>query len=166
MQNNFISVKDFEDTRTIYSASKPVEIFMGSDTENIIDKLFNTILNRIQEAMETSNERGSGFTDKSIGLLYYHFQRIDIRRGGPYTASPKWIVNKKATINPKDEKDNKCFRWSIIAELNTLIALNILFISHNSEEINIAYKSRYNTRKNQVILLMINDEANNCITLL
>ena len=24
MQNNFISVKDFEDTRTIYSASNPV----------------------------------------------------------------------------------------------------------------------------------------------
>ena len=44
MQNNFISVKDFEDTRTIYLASKPVEIFLGSDTENIIDTLFNTIL--------------------------------------------------------------------------------------------------------------------------
>ena len=51
MQNNFISVKDFEDTRTIYSASKPVQVCMGSDTENIIDALFNTILNRIQLAM-------------------------------------------------------------------------------------------------------------------
>ena len=39
MQNNYISVKDFEDTRTIYSASKPVEIFMGSDTEKIIHTL-------------------------------------------------------------------------------------------------------------------------------
>ena len=47
IKNNFISVKDFEDTRTIYSASKPVEIFMGSDTENIIDTLFNTVLNKI-----------------------------------------------------------------------------------------------------------------------
>ena len=53
MKNNSISVKDFEDTRTIYSVSRPVEIFMGSDTENIIDTLFNTILNIIQEAMET-----------------------------------------------------------------------------------------------------------------
>ena len=47
MQNNFISDKDFEDTCTINSASKPVEIFMGSDTENTIDTLFNTVLNRI-----------------------------------------------------------------------------------------------------------------------
>ena len=112
MQNNFISVKDFEDTRTIYLASKPVEIFMGSDTKNIIGTLFDTILNKIQQAMETSNERESGFTHESVGLLYYHFQRIDIRRGGSYIASPDWIVNKKATINPKTEKDNECFKWS------------------------------------------------------
>ena len=39
MQNNFISVKDFRDTCNIYSASKPVEIFMGSDTENATDAL-------------------------------------------------------------------------------------------------------------------------------
>ena len=45
---------------------------------------------------------------------------------------------------------------------NTSIALYILFISYNSEEIKLAYKSNYNKRKNQVILLMINDEANNC----
>ena len=73
MKNNFISVKGFEHTRTIYSASIPVEIFMGSGTENIIDTVFNTTLNRIQQAMETSNERGSGFTHDSVGLLYYYF---------------------------------------------------------------------------------------------
>ena len=118
IKNNFISVKDFEDTQTIYSASEPVELFMGSDTENIIDMLFNTILNRIQEAMETSNERGSGFTHDSVGLLYYHFQKLDIIRAESYIVSPDWIASKKATINPKNEKDNECFKWSIIAELN------------------------------------------------
>ena len=84
MQNNFISDKNFEDTCTIYSASKPVEVFMGSDTENATDTLFNTILNRIQQAIETSNERGSGFTHESVALLYYYFQKIDIRKGESY----------------------------------------------------------------------------------
>ena len=70
MQNSFISDKD---PRTICSASKPVEIFMGSDTENAIDTLFNTILDRIQQAIETSNERGSRFTHESVALLYYYF---------------------------------------------------------------------------------------------
>ena len=197
IKNNFNSVKYFEDTRTIYLASKPVEIFMGSNTENVIATLFNTILNKIQQATETSNERGSGFTHDSVELLYYHFQRIDIRRGESYIASSDWIARKKATINPKNEKDNECFKWSIIVGLNynriqekelkklkfrrvdtdfssyqrdweefeqenNSIALNIFFVSHNIEEIKLAYKSICNKRKNQVILLIMNDEANNC----
>ena len=31
--------------------------------------------------------------------------------------SSDWIASKKATINPKKEKDNECFNWSIIAGL-------------------------------------------------
>ena len=171
---------------------------MGSDTEDVIDKLFNTLLQRFQHAQETSNERGRSFIPDSVELLYYYFQKIDIRRGESYIVSPDWIASKKATINPKNEKDNKCFQWSIISRLNyykikekelkkilkfkrvdtdfssynreleefeqsiTSILLNILFVSYNSEEIKLAYKSNYNKRKNQVILLMINDEANNC----
>ena len=50
MLNNCISSKYFEETCSIYSASVPVEIFMGSDTDDIIDELFTTILERFQEA--------------------------------------------------------------------------------------------------------------------
>ena len=35
MQNICISTKDFEETRTIYSACEPVDIFMGSDTKYV-----------------------------------------------------------------------------------------------------------------------------------
>ena len=41
------------------------------------------------------------------------------------------------------------------------MALNVLFVSHDSEEIKLEYKSNYNESKNQVILLMIYDETNN-----
>ena len=110
-----------------------------------------------------------------VSDCYYHYQRRDIRRAESYIISPDWIVSKKATINPKNEKYNKCFQWSIISGLNynrikekelkkmlkfkradiyfsssqrdweefvqnnTAIALNILFVSHNSEEIKLAY---------------------------
>ena len=50
--------------------------------------------------------------------LDYHFQKIDIKRAESYIVSPDWIASKKATINPKNEKNNKCFQWSIIAGLN------------------------------------------------
>ena len=41
-------------------------------------------------------------------------------------------------------------------ESNNEIALNILYVPHNTKKINIAYKSKHNlTREKQVILLMI-----------
>ena len=52
--------------------------------------------------------------------------------------------------------------WEEFEQENTSVTLNILFVSHNSEEVKLAYKSSYNKPKNQVILLMINSEANNC----
>ena len=53
--------------------------------------------------------------------------------------------------------------WKEFEQNNTLIALNVLFLSCKSEEIKLAYKSRYNNkRKNHANLLMINDEAKDC----
>ena len=89
MQNNCISTKDFEETRTIYSASKSVEILMGSHTDDVIDRLFDTTLQKFQQAIEISNERGGEFTHESVVLLYYYFQKIDIRRAESYIKSPK-----------------------------------------------------------------------------
>ena len=50
MQNSCISTKNFEEFRTMYTKSKPIENFMGSDTENVIDTLSNTLLQRFQHA--------------------------------------------------------------------------------------------------------------------
>ena len=102
----------------MHPKSKRVEVYMGSDTENVINTLFNTLLQNFQLIQETSNERGREFIPDSVELLYYHFQRIHIKRAELYIMSPDWIASKKATINPKNEKDNKCFQWSVIAGLN------------------------------------------------
>ena len=107
MQNSWICTKRFEETCTIYSKREPVEIFIGSDAEDVIDTIFNTILQRFQHAQETSNDKGREFIPENVELLYYHFQKIDIRRAESYIMSPDWIVKKKATRNPKNEKDNK-----------------------------------------------------------
>ena len=118
MQNNCISIKSFEDTRTVYSASKPVEVFVGSNTDDATDALFDTVLQRFQKAIETSNDNGSGFTNEYIALLYYNFQKIDIQRAESYIKSPDWLVNKGATINRRNENDNKCFQYAITIALN------------------------------------------------
>ena len=104
MQNSCVSTKSFEEFHTIHSKSELIEIFMGSNTEDVIDKLFSAVLQRFQRAQETSNDKGSQFIPDSIELLYYHFQRIYIRRAESYIVSPDWIASKKATINPKMKK--------------------------------------------------------------
>ena len=49
---------------------------------------------------------------------------------------------------------------------NKKIALNILFIRHNTEIMRVAYRSKYNNKsKKQVILLMIIDGKNSIILL-
>ena len=62
---------------------------------------------------------------------------------------------KKADI---DFSSNQRY-WENFEQENNSIAINVLFVPHDSEEIKLAYKSIYNKCKNQVILLMINDKA-------
>ena len=117
MYIKWISTKSFDETRTMHPESKLGEFYMSSDTENVINTLFNTFLQNFQRIQETQNERGSEFIPDSIELLEYELHKIDIIRAESYIVYPEWIASKTATINPKNEKD-KCFQWSIIAGLN------------------------------------------------
>ena len=51
--------------------------------------------------------------------------------------------------------------WEEFEQSNTSIFLNIFILPQNSEEKKLAYRSNYNDRENQIILLMTNDKANN-----
>ena len=133
--------------------------------------------------------------DDGINFFYYNFNKTSIYRGGSYIDSPKWLKDKKSTINPKNndlkyfqyaatsalnfdnhpEKISKTrpfidqYNWKDIDfhatskdwkkfELNNKVALNILFVPHNTKKIQLAYRSKYNlTYNKQTILLMITD---------
>ena len=184
--------------RTFYVNSDNEEIRSGNETVEIINKLFESFLNNYQKE-EKILSNGSNFVFESVKILYYHIHKISLKRGKSYIKSPEWILNKRATINPKN-KDNKCFQYAITAALNhqkienhperisnikpfidqdnwrgidfpagikeckkfeqnnNTIALNTLYVPPNTKTINLAYKSIYNhKRKNQVVLLMIAD---------
>ena len=96
MQNNCISTKYCEDTRSIYPASKPAQVFMCSNTDDAIDTLFDTLLQRFQQAIETLNENGRGFTHESVSLLCYYFMKIDIKRAESQPVF-RLVKNKGAT---------------------------------------------------------------------
>ena len=100
MQINFIFSKDSEEIRTMHTKSHNIEIIMGSETNDIIEELRESLLQKYQEGLEESMRR-SDFVCNSIDLLYYHIQKIGLKRGGSYIDSPEWLKNKKARINPK-----------------------------------------------------------------
>ena len=193
---NFISLRPGSDeTRVMHTRSVNEEFMNGSDTDEIIKKLFRYREN-LQEKM-----KGSDFAFEGVNYLYYDLNKISISKGGSYIDSPKWLKDKKSTINPKNN-DYKCFQYAVTLalnldkinknsqriskikpfieeynwkdidfpstskdwkkfELNNQVALNILYVPHNTKKIEIAYKSKHNlTREKQIILLMISNGEN------
>ena len=195
---NFISSKNFNDVRDMHRKSDNVEIMIEVDTNEIIEKLFDSILQRHKKGLEESM-KGSDFVFDYVESLNYIFHKIDLKRCGSYTETPKWIKKKKATINFKN-KDDKCFQYSVTIALNydemkinhqrlsrinkfvnrydwseinfpshvadwkrfelnnNSVPLNVLHIPYGEKTIRHSYKSKYNLkRENQVILLIISD---------
>ena len=52
MAINFISSKDSDETRTMYTKINNVEIMVGSETNEIIKGLFESFLQKYQEGLE------------------------------------------------------------------------------------------------------------------
>ena len=52
MSINFISSKDSDETRNMSTKSDNMEIMMGSETEEIIIELFESLLQKYQEGLK------------------------------------------------------------------------------------------------------------------
>ena len=198
---NFISLKPgSNETRVMYIKSDNEEFMSGDNTNEIIKLLFESFLQRFEENLQ-NKMIGSKFEFDGINFFYYSFNKTSIYRGSTYIDSPKWLKDKKSTINLKNN-DDKCFQYAVTLtinldniekilqriskvkpfidqynwkdidfpltnkdwrklELNNDIALNILYIPHNTKKIQLAYRSKNNlTCDKQIILLMITDGEN------
>ena len=114
---NFISLKPGSgETRIMYTRSDNIEIMFGDDNDDIIEQLFESLLQKYEENLQ-NKIRGSEFEFDGVNFLYYDFNKTSINRGGSYIDSPKWLKNKKSTINPKNN-DDKCFQYAVTLALN------------------------------------------------
>ena len=84
----------------MHTKADNVEITIGSETDEIIKKLFESIFYKYQEGLEKSM-KGSEFNFDSVDLLYYKLDKVSLSRSGSCIDSPEWLKNEKATINPK-----------------------------------------------------------------
>ena len=100
----------------MHTKSNNVEIMIGSETDEIIEDLFEFFSQKYQEGLKESM-RGSEFVYDSIDALYYSLNKVSSSRDGSYIDSPKWLKNKKVTINLKTD-DDKCFQYALTVALN------------------------------------------------
>ena len=181
---SFISLKPGSDeTRIMHTRIDNIEIMIGDDNDDIIEELLKSFLQKYEVNLQ-NKMRGLDFEFDGVNFLYYDFNKISLNKGGSYIESPKWLKNKKSTINPKNN-DYKCFQYAVTLalnldninnhperiskikpfidqynwkdidfpatskdwrkfELNNEIALNILYVPHNTRKIQVAYKLKHN----------------------
>ena len=96
---NFMHTTDINKPRTFYVKSDHVNVTKGSSTNSIIAKLFNSLLHNYYRE-EQILRNGSSYSFDYVDLLTIQFHDIDLNRGTSYILSPKWVSDKKATINP------------------------------------------------------------------
>ena len=102
---------------TMHTKSDNIEIMNGIETNDAINELFNSFLRRYKKRLETKM-KGSSYIFDKVDLLKYHLHKISLNRGSSYTNSPEWLKNKRATINPKNTRDNEYFKYAIIAAIH------------------------------------------------
>ena len=114
---SFISQKpNSNQIRVMFTRSIPEEFMVGSETEEVAEKHFMSILQKYQDNLQ-NKMKGSDFIFNGINYLYYDLNRITISKGESYIESPKWLKDKKCTINQKNN-DNKCFQYAATLALN------------------------------------------------
>ena len=109
---NFISLKPGSDkTRIMHTRSDNEEFMNSDDTDEIIKGIFESFLQKYEEHLQ-NKMKGSEFAFDGVNFLYHDFNKISLNRGGSYIDSPKWLKDKKSTINPKNN-DDKCFQYAV-----------------------------------------------------
>ena len=100
----------------MYTRRDNIEIMFGDDSDDIIEQLFRSLLQKYEENLQ-NKMRGSDFEFDGVNFLYYYFNKISLNRDGSYIDSPKWLKDKKSTKNPKNN-DDKCFQCAVTLVLN------------------------------------------------
>ena len=183
-----MSSKHSDETRTMHTKRNNIEITIGNEAVQIIRELFEFLLQRYQEGLEESTRGSEFFLHNIDLLCYtLHKISLNRGRSyvdsPKWLKNKKARINPKnsdencfqyavaVALNYQKIKNNperiskiKSFidqyNWKEInfPSNNKSVALNILYVSYDTEETRHVYESKHNSLlENQVNLLMITD---------
>ena len=104
-------VEELEEVKSYFSSKTHIN-FESTDSEELVEKCINKILEDIEEY----NTNGSGWYFKEVLKLEINTIEFNPAKGSSYIDLPARIKNKKAIVNIKN-KDDKCFLWCILRYL-------------------------------------------------
>ena len=90
----------------------------GTDEDDIYNIMTDTILERIANLINGNSDGGSDWTFYKVIRLKLHTVSFKPLRGYTWIPITKKLADKKAIINIKNKKDNKCFLWCVLRALN------------------------------------------------
>ena len=102
--------------------SKP---YFNTKMETVVDvneipKIFSSMKQSLKARLDSYQKEGSGWVFNQTLGLYLNVHKYDPLKASSYIDLPPIIKNKQACINPKN-KDQKCFMWSILAQIHPTI---------------------------------------------
>ena len=89
----------------------------GFGTYDIIEELFESLVQRHQVGLETSM-KVSNFVFGGIDGLHYKRNKISLNHDRSFIDFSQWLKNKKATINPKSNSHVMCFNYAVTTAIN------------------------------------------------
>ena len=101
---NFISSKDNDQERVMQSKSDNREFMIYDNADEVIEELFEPLINRYQIRLETSMT-GSDITFDCAHLMEYKCRKLNPNSGESYIDFP-------------DKNDDKCFQYAVTDTLN------------------------------------------------
>ena len=101
---------------TKFPKSNPITVLHGSNIREIINEAYKTLnqsFEKISNALDDSDYLFHGIVSLDVDI-----HEVELTRGSSYIKLPEWIENKHAVLNPKNERDDECFKWAVIAALH------------------------------------------------
>jgi len=82
-----------------------------------VSELYNNAMDKMKESMASFQRRGSNWRFVAVQRLDINTVEYKPLKGSSYIPLPKYLADKKAIINLKNE-DNQCFKWCVVRALN------------------------------------------------
>jgi hypothetical protein len=105
-----MSDKDTEYVR--YHTKQYKAMTSPTQINQYVDTFYDTLSNSIEEATNKSNLLKPEF---NLFQINFNFAKPNLKPGS-YSKLPKYIELKKACINIKNTKDDKCLIWAMLAQ--------------------------------------------------